>query len=93
MDCLHHVIWNMGVNNREQARKALTKIMCFRAKTLGNNHITILGQSFFNRTQRFFNPRLDETTSVDNDQVGTIKAVGYIVTLRAKTTENTFRVD
>jgi hypothetical protein len=93
MDCLHHVIWGMGASNREQARKALAKIMCFRAETPGNNHIAILGQRFFNRTQRFFNRRLDEATSVDNDQIGTIKTVGYIVTLCAKTTENTFRVD
>ena len=93
MDCLHHVIWSMGASNREQAGKALAKIMCFRAKTPGNNHITILGQSLFNRTQRFFNRRLDEAAGIDNDQVGTIKAVGYIVTFCAKTTENSFRVD
>jgi len=93
MDCLHHVIWGMGASNREQARKALAKIMCFRVETPGNNHIAILGQRFFNRTQRFFNRRLEETTSVDNDQVGTIKTVGYNLTLCAKTTENTFRVD
>ena len=97
--------WQLCVHGREHARVVLRAAdrehvgmrladhIGALAEAAGDDHLAVLGQCLADRVERFLNGGVDETASVDDDDIGRVVAGHDFVTLHAQLGEDAFGVD
>ena len=64
----------------------------FATQTAGDDDAPIRRQRFANGVQAFFHRIVNESTGVDDDQIGAFKGFGCLVALGAQLGENQLRI-
>ena len=93
MHVLQDLVGGMRTGHRQHLRMRLANQVLLGAQTTGNDHPAVLGQSLADGVERLFDGGIDETTGIDDHQVGTFVRRRNQVAFGAQPSEDLFGID
>ena len=97
MHGIHHLAQRMGAGNGQYpGMDFLDDIVpggvFFGAQTTGDDYLAVLIEGFADCVERLLDRGIDESTGIDDDQIGAVIRLGGVIAFGAQLGENLFRI-